>query len=296
MKALLLTLALLLVPLASAGGEGAGTTPKFTPWNAGLTAAEPPFQVQRLDPDTYVIRQSVRTNFEAPFLYLLVGTTRALLLDSGAGNASLRPVIDAIMAERRAELGTPDLPLTVAHSHSHSDHHQGDAELAARPGTTVIGLTPTAVAAAFHIKHWPGDIGHIELGNRRLAIIPTPGHEPAHIMVHDPQTAALLTGDSLYPGRLYVPIDQFGTYRASIDRAVRYVKTRKIRVLLGAHIEMRRTAGEDYAQQASSHPDEHPLELAPAALGELQVALHKVTGEPVRDTHKDFIIVPRWPR
>ena len=263
----------------------------FTPWRAGLTDDEPVVEIQRLDADTYVIRQSIQTNFEAPFLYLLFGTSRAFLLDSGAGGFALRPVIDGIMAAR----GTPDLPLVVAHSHGHGDHVAGDAELAARSATTVIGHTPAAVAAAFGIRRWPQSTGRIDLGGRTLDILPTPGHEPAHIMVHDPQRRLLLTGDTLYPGRLYVPIDQFGTWRASIDRAAAYAWRHKPRALLGAHIEMRRTAGDDYERAAPRHPDEHALELPPAALFELQAAVDAMTGEPVRQTHADFIIVPRWP-
>ncbi len=53
-------------------------------WIDGTNAAEPVTQVQALDADTFVIRQSVKTNFEAPFLYLLFGRDKVLLIDSGA--------------------------------------------------------------------------------------------------------------------------------------------------------------------------------------------------------------------
>ncbi len=42
-------------------------------WIDGTTDQEPYTQVQALDSDTFVIRQSVKTNFEAPFVYLLFG-------------------------------------------------------------------------------------------------------------------------------------------------------------------------------------------------------------------------------
>ena len=57
-----------------------------------------------------------------------------------------------------------------------------------------------------------------------LDIIPTPGHQPAHIMVFDERTRLLLSGDSLYPGRLYVPNGQMGTFRESIDRVAAFTK------------------------------------------------------------------------
>lgn len=52
-------------------------------WIDGTHGAEPVAQVQALDADTFVIRQSVKTNFEAPFLYLLFGRDKALLIDTG---------------------------------------------------------------------------------------------------------------------------------------------------------------------------------------------------------------------
>lgn len=266
----------------------------LAPWNAGINA-EPAFQVQAIDRDTYIIRQSVKTNFEAPFLYLLFGKNRALLLDSGAGNVDPTPVINKIITEWATRNNRAPPPLTVAHSHSHGDHHQGDALLAARPNTSVIGLSPTEVASAFGVTNWPTDFGHIDLGGRRLTIIPTPGHEPAHIMVLDQKSNLLFTGDSLYPGRLYVPANKFAAFRASIDRVVAATKTNPPQTLYGAHIEMRRTAGIDYEQRATVHHDEHALPLPYAALLELQAALHAMPEEPVRQTRDDFIIVPVAP-
>jgi hypothetical protein len=62
----------------------------FKPWINGVLRDEPQMQVQRCDDDTYVIRQSIRTNFEGPFLYVLLGSDRVLLIDTGAINASRR--------------------------------------------------------------------------------------------------------------------------------------------------------------------------------------------------------------
>lgn len=278
-------LAALLVALFPASLAAA---PLFAPWNAGVDA-EPAFQVQRLGADSYAIRQSIRTNFEAPFVFLFFGRDRALLLDSGAGGAALRPVIDALIADR----GGPSA-LVVAHTHGHGDHIAGDADFAARPETTVVGHTPAAIAAFFSIKNWPRGLGRIDLGGHSLTVIPTPGHQPSHIMVHDARTQMLFSGDSLYPGRLTIPIDQFATFHASIDRVVAFTRRHPVTQILGAHIEMRTIPGEDYAPAARVHHGEHALELLPESLAELQAALHAIEGEPTRQTYKDFIIVPRW--
>jgi glyoxylase-like metal-dependent hydrolase (beta-lactamase superfamily II) len=266
------------------------------PWIDGTTAGEPETQVQRIDGDTFVIRQSVSTNFEAPFLYLIFGKNRALLIDTGAGGLKVRPTIDRLIEQWRGAHADAPVSLLVAHSHSHGDHHAGDDEFRDRPDTRIVGLTPQAVSAAFHIARWPDDLGHLDLGGRTLAIIPTPGHEPAHIMVYDARTQLLFSGDMLYPGRLYVPSDQIATFRASTDRLAAFAKTHPIRALLGAHIEMTTTPGKDYEREAAVHPAEHALPLSPATIGELQRAAHAEPAVPVIDRHADFILYPVPPR
>jgi glyoxylase-like metal-dependent hydrolase (beta-lactamase superfamily II) len=270
--------------------------PTFAHWIDGTTASEPEMQVQRIDADTFVIRQSVKTNFEAPFLYLLFGTDRALLLDTGAGGLKVRPTIDALIGGWQAAHGGHPVHLIVAHSHSHGDHHAGDDEFRDRADTDVVGLSPEQVAAFFHIADWPHDLARLDLGGRVLDIIPTPGHEPAHIMVYDARTQLLLSGDMLYPGRLYVPLDKFADFQASADRLATFAKSHPIRALLGAHIEMTTTPAQDYPMRAPTHPSEHPLPLRPAAINELRDAVMHAPATPTIDRHADFIVYPRPPR
>jgi glyoxylase-like metal-dependent hydrolase (beta-lactamase superfamily II) len=289
-----LTLALLLA-LAAAPAV-ARPAPPFQPWIDGTAAGEPQTQVQRIDADTFVIRQSVKTNFEAPFLYLLFGKDRALLLDTGAGGLKIRPAVDQVMGQWLAAHHRKSIPLVVAHTHGHGDHHQGDTEFADRPDTTVVGLKPDEVAAFFGIADWPRQIAAYDLGGRPLAIIPTPGHQPAHIMVYDARDRLLLSGDTLYPGRLYVPANMFGDFRASVDRIADFTRTHPVRWILGAHVEMTREPGKDFAGGAPAHPDEHALELPYADLLELQAAVHRMGDTVQRDVHPDFIVQPLPPR
>jgi hypothetical protein len=93
-------------PVAKLGGMDPKHSPFFKPWINGVSAGEPQMQVQRYDDDTYVIRQSIRTNFEGPFLYLLFGSDRALLIDTGAGGLNVRPMID------RTRLSSGSMPRT----------------------------------------------------------------------------------------------------------------------------------------------------------------------------------------
>lgn len=264
----------------------------FAPWINGNAASEPETQVQAIDGDTFVIRQSAKTNFEAPFLYLLFGRDRALLLDTGAGGLKIRPTVDRLIADWQARRGGRAIRLVVAHSHGHGDHHVGDDEFRDRPGTDVVGRKPAEVASFFHFADWPRDVACFDLGGRVLDVLATPGHQPAHIMVYDARTRLLFSGDMLYPGRLYVPLNHFDDFRASAQRLAAFGRTHKIRALLGAHIEMTTTPGKDYGMEAPVHADEHVLPLAPTAIEELRAAVEKAGPVPVVDRHADFIVYP----
>jgi glyoxylase-like metal-dependent hydrolase (beta-lactamase superfamily II) len=287
--ATLIAAALLMLPGAALAA------PLFQPWIDGTHGAEPQMQVQRYDADTYVIRQSVKTNFEAPFLYLLFGQNKVLLLDTGAGGLQVRPTIDSVIADWLKAHSRTAIPLVVAHTHSHGDHRSGDGEFKDRPDTVVVGWTPKAVAAFFNFGAWPADVVTFDLGGRVLDVIATPGHHPSHIMLFDEKTRLLLSGDTLYPGRLYVPVDQFADYRDSLDRAVAFTRARKVSHILGAHIEMTTTPGQDFPMRAPAHPSEHVLDLPYADLLALQAAVHAMGDAPVRDKYDDFIVYPLPP-
>lgn len=284
--------------LAGPAAVHAAPAPMFAErWIDGTNGAEPATQVQALDADTFVIRQSVQTNFEAPFLYLLFGHDRALLVDTGAEGGRIRPTVDRLIENWLAAHRRSSIPLVVAHSHSHGDHVAGDAAFAGRPLTTIVGHKPADVAAFFGITRWPDRIATFDLGGRALSILPTPGHQAAAIMVYDPRLKLLLSGDTLYPGRLYVPVNFLADDRASVDRLARFAAHHPIRAALGAHIEMTRVPGKDYGHEAPTHPDEHPLELPASAIAELREGLKAPLDVPEQgQVHDHFIIYPVAPR
>jgi len=268
-------------------------SPLFKPWINGVSAGEPQMQVQRYDDKTYVIRQSIRTNFEGPFLYLLFGSDHALLIDTGAGGLKVRPTIDRLITDWAARHHRISTPLIVAHSHSHGDHHQGDAEFQDRPDTAVVGLYPKDVADFFKIADWPNQIVSYDLGGRVLDIIPTPGHQSAHIMIFDRKTRLLFSGDSLGPYRLYIPTNEAKTYRDSINRVAAFTKDKHVSWILSAHIEMTTRSEELIPDEALEHPDEHVLEISYSNLPELQTSLHAMGDNLVQEAHRDFVIFPK---
>jgi glyoxylase-like metal-dependent hydrolase (beta-lactamase superfamily II) len=249
-------------------------------------AADPPFLVHEYNPTFIILRQSGCTNFEKPFLYLLLGSKQALLFDTGASGADTAAAVEEVLRRH----SQPALPLLVVHSHGHGDHTAGDAGFKGTPGVRVIEARPDAVAQFFKIKNWPNETAEYDLGGRTVDIVAIPGHEPASIAIYDRKTAILLTGDTLYPGRLYVA--DAGAFTASIDRLAAFTAARDVAHVLGAHIENRRTPYLDYPQGTRFQPEEHALELGRAHLLELQDALRRMGAPLRRRALRDFTI---WP-
>ncbi len=252
---------------------------------------EPDIQVHQYNADTYILRQSLCTNFEGPFMYLLFGQDKVLMQDTGAGGIAIADAVYAIIDEWLAANEQESIQLIVSHSHAHGDHVAGDGQFAGQPNTTVVGLSTAAVSAFFGITSWPTQIVEYDLGGGRIIdVIPIPGHHPAHIALYDRQTGVLFTGDTLYPGRLY--ISSFSAYVSSITRLVQFIEDKPVCHVLGTHIEMSNTPGDDFPFGATYHPDEHPLPLERGHLHELLDAVRSMQADPFIEVHDDFIVYP----
>ena len=250
----------------------------------------PEFQVHEYNEDTYILRQSGCSNYEKPFLYLLFGKEKALLLDTGAGKNEVSRYVRAVMESWLRRNKRESIPLIVAHTHAHRDHTSGDQQLEGMPGTTVVKPDVKAVQEFFGIASWPEQIVQYDLGDRVLDIIPIPGHEKSGTAVYDRQTGILFTGDTLYPGRLYV-FDQ-EAFIHSINRLVEFTRGKIVAHILGAHIENRRTPYLDYTVGTVYQPEEHELPLSRGHLLELRDALEQMNGKIVRMAMRDFTV---WP-
>ena len=106
------------------------TQPLGVDWIHGSPSAkhntDPDIQMHAYDADTYILRQNMAVDYEAPFLFLLFGEDRALLLDTGATESAaffpLRRVVDELIEARlRANPASAQrsCPLLVLHTHAH---------------------------------------------------------------------------------------------------------------------------------------------------------------------------------
>lgn len=257
---------------------------------------EPPIQIHAYNRDLFILRQSLCTNFEAPFLYLIFGREKALLLDTGAGGIEIQKAVAGVIQSWLASSGSKSIELVVVHSHGHGDHTAGDAQFTGQPNTTLVPASVPALQAFFGIANWPTDSVSFDLGGRVLDVIPIPGHHESHIALYDRRTQILLTGDTLYPGRLYIlgaqSQGQWPIYQASIQRLVEFTATHPVAHVLGTHIEMSNVPGEQQAFRSTHHPDEHPLQLRREDLLELHRALIELGGKPQVEEHEHFVIFP----
>jgi hydroxyacylglutathione hydrolase len=255
------------------------------------------WQVHEYNRDLYILRQSGCTDYEKPFLYLLFGEERALLLDTGSRNGNLVPTLQRVVKNWLQRTKRETIPLVVVHTHSHSDHVAGDAGVQAMhdPGIPVT-FVPAEVEATkrlYKIAHWPDDIGHIDLGNRPIDVIPIPGHDSVAVALYDRTTAILFSGDSLYPGRLY--IHDFADFQKSTERMIQFTEGKVVAHILGNHIEETRTPYLDYPVGTMYQPNEHELSLSRGALLELEDALVSLHDKPARLALRDFSIWPVGP-
>jgi len=196
------------------------------------------FEVYYLDQGVYAIYEPGQ--FEEVISFLILGAERALLFDTGLGIGDMAAVV--------AEL--TDLPVSVLNSHSHYDHiggnHQFDdvwgldhpysrARMRGLPSSEVSeavapdwiwqplpeGFDPGSYAIApYRVTRRVRSGEVLDLGDRRLEILATPGHAPDSICLLDHDNGLLFTGDTFYLAPLYTHLDgsDFDAYRSSARR------------------------------------------------------------------------------
>jgi glyoxylase-like metal-dependent hydrolase (beta-lactamase superfamily II) len=229
-------------------------------WNEGSKDCtkdpQPPIQVHRYNAQTFILRENLCATYEAPFIYLLVGKNKALLIDTGAvADAKAMPLartVTSLLATAGAKV-----PLMVVHTHGHLDHRSGDDQFRALPGVELVPADLDTVKSRFALGDWPNGIGQIDLGDRVIDVIPTPGHYRSHVAYYDRQTGLFFSGDFLLPGRLL--IEDTAADLASAKRVVAFVQQRPVTHVLGAHIELDKSGNTVVGTRY--RPNERPLQL-----------------------------------
>lgn len=182
-------------------------------------SAESWFTVEPIDRDTFAI--SEYKHWEETHCYLLCGSERALLIDTGLGVANIKEIVDSLTS----------LPVTVLTTHVHWDHigghkyfediavHEAEREWLAVQFPIPLQAVkhnllcqPCEFPESFHAEDYqtfkgePQRVFHdgdsFDLGNRKLAVLHTPGHSPGHCCFYEADRKYLFSGDLIYRGCL----------------------------------------------------------------------------------------------
>jgi glyoxylase-like metal-dependent hydrolase (beta-lactamase superfamily II) len=212
------------------------------------------FKVYQVGSGVFAIAEPY--NFQEVISYLITGRQKALLFDTGIGMDSILPLVREL---------TP-LPVIVLNSHTHYDHMGGNYAFSdvrgmdldytrehAANGWPHEQLSAEVTPAAFCQQRLPGlDTAHyrirpftlsayihdgeqLDLGGRSIQIIATPGHAPDAISLLDRAAGYLWTGDSYYPGPIYLFGDHtdLDAYRQSMKKLATLVGG--LRVVFPSH-------------------------------------------------------------
>lgn len=238
------------------------------------------FEVYRVAPGVLAIYEPHQ--WEETVMYLIEGSQRALLFDTGMGIGDLQSVVKKL---------TP-LPVVVVNSHTHPDHvgdnwqfttiydldtaytrknMLGSTEVREEiaPGK-LCGQLPKGFDASAYatrpwkVTKWLRDGDTISLGGRTLEVYATPGHAPDALCLFDSVNGLLFTGDTYYPGAIYVfgPGSDAAEYQRSADRLAALEP--QVKMVFGGH----------------NAPDSSPTMLTEMAQEFAEVRAGKIKGTP----------------
>lgn len=189
----------------------------------------PWFKVLRLPNDVFSIHEPGHQ--QGVISFLIAGSQKSILFDTGMGIRDISSIVDQLT----------DLEVMVVNSHTHFDHigddHRFsnifvyDHDIAIQRLTTgwsneelQFDVSLDAFIAGYPERFDPQNyaikpVGRdkitllhendvIDLGNRTLQVLHTPGHSPDSIMLLDRLNRCLFTGDTIYPDWLFAFISE----------------------------------------------------------------------------------------
>lgn len=250
-------------------------------------------QVHRYNAHTYIIRQNPAIHWEAPFMYLLFGNDKAVLLDVGATEEAeyfpLRATIDAVVDRWLYANDKPDIDLIVVPLGSDYSQVQALAQFSGRANTILVPPTRAARRKRLGLTDWPKKQAELNLGGRVLTLIPSPGLNADALSIYDPWADLLLTGNAFYAGRLV--IRDFPAYSRSLGELRAFAEAHPVQWIMGGRIEMSARPGMDYRLRANYRPLEHVLQLNVEQLAEADQAVQLINGREDIRILNDFILM-----
>jgi glyoxylase-like metal-dependent hydrolase (beta-lactamase superfamily II) len=184
-------------------------------------------------------------------MYLLNGTTRSVLIDTGMMKGSIMPVIEELGAEPDTQTAGTSLLLT----HAHIDHmyhadeftsvymHKADID-----DWSLLGKVIWVSSLGFGGKNKKYDVKHfhpltessvIDIGGKQLKVIDAAGHTPGSCIFVDEWDSLLFTGDAVGSGDgawMWMPgCSCTSEYMKSLEKMIESLKPYADFRFLGGH-------------------------------------------------------------
>lgn len=159
-------------------------------------------------------------------LYLVEGKDKALLIDVGTDIKDLDKIVATITKK----------PVMVVATHVHPDHTGPSincfSEVFINPADSVLILAM--------MGNYKGSVKYlrdreiIDLGDRQIEVVYTPGHTPGSVTFVDKAAGYGFSGDSFGTGLLLLSMD-FSTFIATCDRITSIMESYNVKYLYPGH-------------------------------------------------------------
>lgn len=194
------------------------------------------FTIDKIDENTYII--SEYRHWEETHCYLLNGESKSLLIDTGLGICNIYDEV----------IKLTDKPVIAAATHVHWDHIGGhrffpefyahEAELGWLSGEFPLSadtiremvVDRCELPKEFDVSNYEifqgipsrvlRDKDTIDIGDRIIEVLHTPGHSPGHMCFWEKESGYLFTGDLVYKDTLfaYYPSTDPMAYLNSLEK------------------------------------------------------------------------------
>ena len=159
---------------------------------------------------TAIDERTWRFDEEGVRFFLLAGTNRALLLDSGMRTHDARDLAAQLT----------DLPISLFNTHCDPDHVGSNAQFDEVWVSPMELVHPHAPHESQRVRPvWDGDV--IDLGGRELEALALPGHTSGSTALLDRGSGMLFSGDPIQrDGRIFMfgPMRSMAAYIRSLER------------------------------------------------------------------------------
>ena len=173
--------------------------------SAGFTATAQFFkngdlEISQLEDHVWVIETTDKTS-----MYIIEGTAKAMLIDTGTKCDKLDEVVRTITKK----------PLYVLITHAHGDHAgniQYFPEIYLHPADTVL-LNKSYKGVIHFVK----DGDKFDLGGKTIEVSHMPAHTPGSIVLLDKKAGSCYSGDAFGSGQVWLQLRPFATMKTYIN-------------------------------------------------------------------------------